>query len=255
LGEVCNFIGGGTPSKSNSAFWGGSIPWASIKDIKGDYLNRTQDFITEKGLQGSSANLAFPNEIILCTRINPGKPIITKIKTAINQDLKVVRPKINIHVPFLFYAFKNSERQIVKLSSGTTVLGVSLNNLRENKIPLAPLPEQRAIVSKIEQLFSELDNGVANLKAARDKLEAYRQAVLKKAFEGELTREWREKNIYNQNEFLKKIINDKKEAVSKKLIKPDNYFPEVKEKNIIYIGPSNWLQLLRRQFATTINMQ
>ncbi|QTA79798.1 Restriction endonuclease, type I [Desulfonema limicola] len=51
-------------------------------------------------------------------------------------------------------------------------------------IPIAPLPEQRAIVSKIDQLFSELDNGIANLKAAKDKLEIYRQAVLKKAFEG-----------------------------------------------------------------------
>lgn len=66
------------------------------------------------------------------------------------------------------------------------------NNLRNLKykqfatieIPLAPLPEQRAIVTKIEQLFSELDNGMANLKAAREKLDLYRQAVLKKAFEG-----------------------------------------------------------------------
>ncbi|MBK6933443.1 MAG: restriction endonuclease subunit S [Saprospirales bacterium] len=54
--------------------------------------------------------------------------------------------------------------------------------------PLAPLPEQRAIVAKIEQLFSELDHGVANLRAAKAKLDIYRQAVLKKAFEGELTR-------------------------------------------------------------------
>ena len=61
-------------------------------------------------------------------------------------------------------------------------------------IKLAPLPEHRAIVTKIEQLFSELDNGITNLKAAKAKLEIYRQAVLKKAFEGELTKELREKN-------------------------------------------------------------
>ncbi len=54
-------------------------------------------------------------------------------------------------------------------------------------IPLAPLPEQRAIAAKIEQLFSELDNGIANLKAAKSKLEIYRQAILKQAFEGKLT--------------------------------------------------------------------
>ncbi|WML24128.1 restriction endonuclease subunit S [Neobacillus sp. OS1-33] len=60
-------------------------------------------------------------------------------------------------------------------------------------IKIAPLPEQRAIVAKIEQLFSGLDNGITNLIKAKEKLEIYRQAVLKKAFEGELTKEWREK--------------------------------------------------------------
>ncbi|TXB60617.1 restriction endonuclease subunit S [Phaeodactylibacter luteus] len=58
-------------------------------------------------------------------------------------------------------------------------------------IPLPPLPEQRAIVAKLEQLFSELEDGVANLQKAQQQLKVYRQAVLKKAFEGELTREWR----------------------------------------------------------------
>ena len=58
-------------------------------------------------------------------------------------------------------------------------------------LPIPPFPEQRAIVAKIEQLFSDLDNGIASLKTAQDQLKIYRQAVLKKAFEGELTKEWR----------------------------------------------------------------
>ncbi|MBN2596335.1 MAG: hypothetical protein JXR82_06075, partial [Marinifilaceae bacterium] len=52
------------------------------------------------------------------------------------------------------------------------------------EIGLAPLPEQRTIVAKIEQLFSELDNGIRNFKTAQEQLKIYRQAVLKKAFEG-----------------------------------------------------------------------
>jgi restriction endonuclease S subunit len=55
------------------------------------------------------------------------------------------------------------------------------------KVFLPPLPIQRAIVKKIEQLFSALDAGVADLKKAQEQLKVYRQAVLKKAFEGELT--------------------------------------------------------------------
>jgi type I restriction enzyme S subunit len=194
LGDVFDFIGGGTPSKKESSYWNGKIPWASIKDIKGDYLLHTQDYITEDGLSNSSASLVFPDEIILATRINPGRPIISKIKTAINQDLKIVRPKISTDIKFIYYCFLNIERKILEFSSGTTVMGITLNSLKELTIPLAPLPEQRAIAAKIEQLFSELDNGIANLKTAKSKLEIYRQAILKQAFEGGLTKDWREKN-------------------------------------------------------------
>jgi type I restriction enzyme S subunit len=191
LGEICDFKGGGTPSKSNPDYWNGNIPWASIKDIKGDLLTKTQDFISEDGLNNSSANIAEPDEIIIGTRINPGRPIITKIRTAVNQDLKIIKPKINVSTNFLFYSFKNLENAILKVSSGTTVLGINLTNLRQINFPLAPLPEQRAIVAKIEQLFSELDNGIQNLETAQRKLTLYRQAVLKKAFEGGFTEQWR----------------------------------------------------------------
>ena len=77
--------------------------------------------------------------------------------------------------------------------------GVNINNLRREHIegvpiPLAPLNEQRRIVAKIEELFSELDKGVESLKAAHGQLKIYRQAVLKHAFEGKLTAQWREEN-------------------------------------------------------------
>jgi|SRR5690554_185668 len=194
LGNICDFVGGGTPSKKRSDFWGGEINWASIKDLKGSYLHNTINKITEQGLKGSSANLAHPDEIILATRINPGRPIYSKITTAINQDLKVVRPKTEVVSKFIFYLLKSNENKIIKISSGTTVLGVSLVNLREVPVFFPPLPIQRAIVAKIEQLFSELDNGIQNLQQAKEKLTVFRQAVLKKAFEGELTKEWRKKN-------------------------------------------------------------
>jgi len=59
---------------------------------------------------------------------------------------------------------------------------------------LPPTNEQKRIVAKIEELFSELDNGIAALKTAREQLKVYRQAVLKHAFEGKLTAKWREEN-------------------------------------------------------------
>jgi type I restriction enzyme S subunit len=72
--------------------------------------------------------------------------------------------------------------------------------IEKTRIPLPPLPEQNQIVAKIEELFIELDNGIENLKKAREQLKTYRQAVLKYAFEGKLTKEWRNvNNVYNNN--------------------------------------------------------
>lgn len=80
---------------------------------------------------------------------------------------------------FLNYAHKNA--------TGSTIPNVSLKSMREFKFPLPPLETQHAIVSKIEELFSELDQGIADLKTAQAQLKVYRQSVLKHAFEGKLT--------------------------------------------------------------------
>jgi len=81
----------------------------------------------------------------------------------------------------------------------------------KKKILLPSLVEQNAILSKTEELFSDLDNGIANFKKAQEQLKTYRQAVLKKAFEGELTKEWREKqtNLPTAEELLKQINEER----------------------------------------------
>ena len=73
--------------------------------------------------------------------------------------------------------------------SGTTRLKLTQASMRNIPIPLPPLPEQRRIVARIEELFSDLDKGVESLKTARAQLAVYRQSVLKAAFEGRLTRD------------------------------------------------------------------
>lgn len=117
----------------------------------------------------------------------------TKIVKLINfkfapgaDGTKVLEPKKFVLPKYLSYL-----TQILVFKIKDKGYARHYQHIEKQSFPIAPLPEQRAIVSKIEQVFSELDNGIANLKAAQDKLEIYRQAVLKKAFEGELTKEWR----------------------------------------------------------------
>lgn len=78
--------------------------------------------------------------------------------------------------------------------TGTTRLKLTQNALKQIPVLVAPIAEQRRIVTKIGELFSELDKGIESLRAAKYKLDVYRQAVLKHAFEGKLTAQWREEN-------------------------------------------------------------
>ncbi|QBQ56657.1 restriction endonuclease subunit S [Nitrosococcus wardiae] len=77
---------------------------------------------------------------------------------------------------------------------GIAVPNVNASKLKRISLPVPPLNEQRRIVAKLEELFSELDKGIESLKTAREQLKVYRQAVLKHAFEGKLTAKWREEN-------------------------------------------------------------
>jgi Restriction endonuclease S subunits len=223
IGDMFNFVGGGTPSKKQTDFWNGDIFWASVKDVKGEFLDKTQNLITEKGLQNSASNIAEKGDVIIITRISPGKSIIANVRTAINQDLKIAKPKFKTTSKFIYYFFNSIERECINHSSGTTVLGITLNNLNELKIPDLTLPEQQAIVSKIEELLSDLENGKQQLQTAQQQLKVYRQSLLKWAFEGKLTN----KNV-KDGELPKgwkvvvlKEVCEKVEAVKRKEKKPE----------------------------------
>ncbi len=149
LGDVCEFIGGGTPDKSNAAFWNGNIPWASVKDFKENDLFETQDFITELGLNSSSANMCKKGDLIVATRIAPGRCTVSQIDAAINQDLKIVKSEQSNS--YLLYAFNYLEPVIVRKSTGATVLGINLSNLKELQIPLPPLATQKHIAAVLDK--------------------------------------------------------------------------------------------------------
>ena len=92
---------------------------------------------------------------------------------------------------FILYLFRSIETDLAKQGTGSTFAAISKAFVEELEFFLPPLAEQHRIVAKIEELFSELDQGVASLKTAREQLKVYRQSLLKNAFEGKLTAAWR----------------------------------------------------------------
>ena len=200
LGNLGDWYGGGTPRKSNSTFWDGDIPWVSPKDVKVARLMDTADHISAGAIKASATRLIGKRSILVVTRsgilANTLPVSINEVPMAINQDLKAITPFEGIDAEYLAWALRAFQGQILNQCSkhGTTVHSIELPRFRNFEIPVAPRCEQRRIVAKIEALFSKLDKGVESLIMARAQLKVYRQAVLKHAFEGKLTAQWREEN-------------------------------------------------------------
>lgn len=200
LRDLGRWQGGGTPSKAAPHYWGGPIPWVSPKDMKTAIIRESIDGITEAAVANSAASVVPAGSILIVTRsgiLAHSLPVaINAVDVTVNQDLKALTPLAGLLPEYLALAFRANERAILNgcVKDGTTVHSVEMPALAEYEIPLAPLPEQHRIVAKIEALFSELDKAVESLTLARAQLKTYRQALLKYAFEGKLTADWRAAN-------------------------------------------------------------
>ncbi len=199
LAKLGTWTGGGTPSTTNAEFWNnGTIPWVSPKDMKQRRITTAQDLITEAAVKSSATNLIAENSVMLVTRsgiLRHSLPVATNTKpVTLNQDMKALSPLEGVNSDYLYFAFRRFERDILHgcCKGGTTVQSIEASRLMAFEMPIAPTAEQRRIVAKIEELFSELDKGRENLRQARAQLAVYRQALLKQAFEGQLTAAWRE---------------------------------------------------------------
>lgn len=108
----------------------------------------------------------------------------------LNQHIFKVVPKVSTNTTYLFYLLEKIVQELYSKAHGSGMVHVTKGKFEATEIPLPPLLIQHAIVSKIEELFSELDKGIENLRTAQQQLKTYRQAVLKWAFEGKLTNEY-----------------------------------------------------------------
>jgi len=130
--------------------------------------------------------IAKNNDILLSVRAPVGATNLADRKCCIGRGLAAIRYPHDYK--FLYHYFCSIEEELDKKGTGTTFKAISGDVIRNTKLHLPPLPEQHRIVAKIEELFSSLDRGIESLKTAQQHLKVYRQAVLKWAFEGKLTK-------------------------------------------------------------------
>lgn len=177
LGEVVSIIGGGTPPKNNPAYYNGSIPWATVRDMNVEMITATDHSITQAGLTASSSKIIPAGEVVIASRVGLGKVCILGQDTAINQDLRglVPRSRKALDRRFLYYWYKSAASLVVDAGTGATVQGVTLPFLKALPIPLPPLEEQERIVAILDEAFEGLAraraHAEANLQNARELFE------------------------------------------------------------------------------------
>ncbi len=186
-------------------------------------------FITEgypvfgaNGIIGFYNKYSFQEEklLISCRGANSGKVNISPKQAFITNNSLILNfyYQENILRKTYFYFIQTIDKY--SLITGSAQPQVTINNAIELKLLLPPLPEQQRIVAKIEQLFSELDKGVAELKKAKKKLELYRQSLLKAAFEGRLTEQWRQEHadeLESAEELLARIKTEREKRYKQQL--------------------------------------
>ncbi|AWZ20553.1 restriction modification system DNA specificity domain [Roseovarius sp. TM1035] len=151
LGELVSIRGGGTPSRGKKEFWGGPIPWATVKDFKTTSLDSTLESITEDGVRKSATNIVPAGSIVVPTRMAVGKAAINTIDVAINQDLKALLPKGEIDTRFLLHFLLSKSNFLESQAQGATVKGIKLDLLKSLPFPDLSLNEQRRIAAILDK--------------------------------------------------------------------------------------------------------
>ena len=184
LGELGEWRGGGTPSKSRSDFWEGELPWVSPKDMKVLHISDAQDHISKAAVENSSVKLIPPGSLLMVVRgmiLARAFPVaLTMRDVTINQDMKALLPSEPQTKEYLLLALRAFEPEVLAAiehsSHGTCKLKTEF--LHDFVIPIPPLAEQRRIVAKVDQLMALVDRLEARLAESPVAAATLMQAVV-----------------------------------------------------------------------------
>jgi type I restriction enzyme S subunit len=159
LKDFANFFSGGTPKSTNPDFYNGNIPFIKSGEI---YYNKTAQFLSEEGLNNSSAKKVKVGDLLYALYgANSGEISISKLNGAINQAILCIRPNEKVNTKYLYNYLRKQKENIIQnfLQGGQGNLSAEI--IKNLKIPLPPLPEQRAIAN----ILSTWDTAIQTTQA------------------------------------------------------------------------------------------
>lgn len=197
--SFADIVGGGTPTDAADPlnFDADGIPWITPADLSkysGSTIGKGARSLSAIGFRRSSAQMLPAGSVLISSRAPVGYCVVAKVPVCTNQGFKSLRLTTQIDPFFIRYFVVFARHLLNEAASGTTFKELSGRAMEQILFPLAPLAEQRRIVTRIDALFAEIAEGEAALAEARKGFETFRRAFLKAAVTGELTKDWRAAN-------------------------------------------------------------
>ncbi|MDH2999549.1 hypothetical protein A1D23_05510 [Chelonobacter oris] len=180
LGEIGNyFYGGGTPNTKNKSFWNGDIPWLQSSDLADDRVLDTfpRKYISEVGLNNSATKLIPKNSIAIVTRVGVGKVSFITYPYTTSQDFLSIS-ELKVSELFGIYAISNLMKKESKSAQGTSIKGVTKNEVLDKLISIPSLKEQTAIGN----FFRRLDEAIATHQRKLEHMQTLKKGLLQQMF-------------------------------------------------------------------------
>ena len=161
LGELCNIVSGGTPSRSKAEFWNeGTIPWIKIGNIKEKYVNEADEYITQAGLDGSSAKMFARGTVLYTIFATLGEVGILSIDACTNQAIAglTIKDTNQLNTDYLYYYLKSKKNYVNKISRGVAQNNINMSMLRSFELPLPEISKQEEIVDILDKVHTIIDD-------------------------------------------------------------------------------------------------
>ncbi|WNZ54702.1 restriction endonuclease subunit S [Microbulbifer sp. MKSA007] len=182
IGDIAKFTSGGTPSKQNTEFWGGTEPWISGKDLKSHYLNSSIDTLTPQGFAKAKKAPEGASLILVrgMTLLNDFPVGYAEREVAFNQDLKALIPTNDVNGLFLSFLLAGEKHKIRQLVStaGHGTGRLDTNSVKEYPVNLPPLPEKKKIVQILSTWDKAIDTSEKLLANSHQQKKALMQQLL-----------------------------------------------------------------------------
>lgn len=243
VGNVGSWSSGATPSRTNPAYYGGSIPWLKTGDLNDGFIQEVPEYITDLALEKTSLRLNPIGSVLMAMYgATIGKLGILEIPVTTNQACCACIPYAGMNNKYLFYYLMSMRQSYIGMAEGGAQPNISKEKIVNSLIPLPPAEEQRRIVAKIEELLPYVDR----YAAAYEKLEQFnakfpqdmKKSILQYAIQGKLVEQRPEEGT--GEELYRQIQAEKQRLIKEGKIKKEKPLPEIAEDEIPFDIPESW---------------